>query len=162
MCLYVFSPGAASPAAHRGADWLKISKMLEIFYQSATARPLFFSVVCWGGGTSASATSRLSKLIKRAGFVIGCRQETFEVVGRRMLNQLFLIMDNQDRAILHTPDRQRRVFSKRPRQLCRLKEHFLRSFLPRAITLYNSSLLCDRYHFGHYSQDSVTNNTITV
>lgn len=34
------------------------------------------------------------------------------------------------------------------RQLCCLKAGFRRSFLPRAITLYNSFLLCDRYHSG--------------
>ncbi len=90
------------------------SKMLEIFYQSLVASTLFSSVVCWGSSITANDTSRLKKLIKKAGSVIGCRQEIFEPeVERRTLNKMLSIMDNQDHPLHHTLDRQRSIFSKR-------------------------------------------------
>lgn len=93
----------------------------------------------------------------KAGFVIGCRAETFgeAVVEGRMLNKLFsIIMDNQDQCVhhqctlfsiimenqnqplhlQHALHGQRSVFSKRPRQLGCLKEHFWGSSLPSATT----------------------------
>lgn len=67
------------------------SKMLEILYQCVIASTLFSSVVCWGSSITASDTGRLNKLIRKAGSVIGCRQETFEpVVERRALNKLVI------------------------------------------------------------------------
>ena len=67
------------------------SKMLEIFYQSVVASALFFAAVCWGG----SITSRLNKLIKKAGSVIGIKLDPFEaVVERRTLNRLLTIMED--------------------------------------------------------------------
>ena len=56
------------------------SKMLEIFYQSVVASVLFFAVVCWGSSIGASDTNRLNKLIRKAGSVIGCKQDTLEAV----------------------------------------------------------------------------------
>ncbi len=88
------------------------SKMLEIFYQSVIASTLYSSVVCWRSSITASDTSRMNKLITKAGSIIGCRQETFEaVVERRTLNKLLSTMDNQDHPLHHILDRQRSVFS---------------------------------------------------
>ena len=56
------------------------SKMLEIFYQSVLASVLFFAVVCWG---SSSDTKRLNKLIRKAGSVIGWKQDILEAVMER-------------------------------------------------------------------------------
>ncbi|KAI3360596.1 hypothetical protein L3Q82_002463 [Scortum barcoo] len=49
------------------------SKLLQMFYQSVVASVLFYTVVCWGGSISKKDTSRLDKLIRRAGSV--CRHE---------------------------------------------------------------------------------------
>nr|XP_043902249.1 uncharacterized protein LOC122782107 [Solea senegalensis] len=66
------------------------SEMLELFYQSVVASALFFAVVCWGSSIGASETNKLNKLIKKAGSIIGCKQDTVEtVVERRMLNKFF-------------------------------------------------------------------------
>ncbi len=59
------------------------SKMLEIIHQSVIASTLCSSMVCLGSSITASDTSRLNKLIRKAGSVIGCRQETFEAVMER-------------------------------------------------------------------------------
>ena len=89
------------------------SRMLEMFYQSVVvlamvyrsvvASALFSSAICWGSSIGASNTNRLNKLIRKAGSVIGCKQDTFEaVVERRSLNKLLSIMDNPDHP-LHPP-----------------------------------------------------------
>ncbi|KAL3049835.1 hypothetical protein OYC64_011990 [Pagothenia borchgrevinki] len=44
-------------------------KMLEIFYQSVVASALFFAAVCWEGSIRAGDTSRINKLIRKAGSV---------------------------------------------------------------------------------------------
>ena len=59
------------------------SKMLKIFYQSVVASVFFFAVVCWGSSIGASDTNRLNKLIRKAGSVIGCKQDTLEAVMER-------------------------------------------------------------------------------
>lgn len=120
-------------------------KMLEMFYQSLVASGLFFTVVCWGSSIGASDTNRINKLIRRAGSVIGCKQDTVEaVVERRTLNKLFSIMDNPDQPLHHTLDRQRSSFSNRLLQLRCPRDRYRKSFLPQAIALYNSSHLSDR------------------
>ena len=82
------------------------SKMLEIFYQSVVASVLYFAVVCWGSSIGAGDTNRLNKLIKKAGSVIGCKPDTFEVVvERRALNKLLSIMDNQEHRLHHLVNR---------------------------------------------------------
>ena len=114
-------------------------------YQSVVASTLFSAVVCWGNSIIASDANRLNKLIRKAGSIIGCRQDTFQsVVERRTLNKLLSIMDNPDHPLHHTIDRQRSTFSRRLRQLRCLKERYRKSFLPQAISLYNSSSVCDR------------------
>lgn len=89
------------------------------------------SSLLWSAEEAASqpVTPELNKLIKKAGYVIGCSQETYEVVvGRRTLSKLLSIMDNQDHLLLHTLDvdvlnKEGSVFSKR------------RSFLLKAMSL---------------------------
>ncbi|KAK5885873.1 hypothetical protein CesoFtcFv8_016968 [Champsocephalus esox] len=78
------------------------SKMLEIF-SSVVASALFFAAVCWGGGSiRAGDTSRINKLIRKAGSVIGIKLDPFEaVVERRTLNRLRSIMDNPRPHPLH-------------------------------------------------------------
>ena len=53
------------------------------------------AVVCWGSSIGASNTNRLNKLIRKAGPVIGCKQDILEaVVERRTLKNLLSIMDH--------------------------------------------------------------------
>ena len=88
------------------------SKMLEILYQSVVASVLFFAVVCLGSSIGASDTNRLNKLMKKAGSVIGCKQDTLEaVMERRTLKKLLLIMDNSLHPLQLTLFRQRSTFS---------------------------------------------------
>ena len=53
------------------------------------ASALFFAAVCWGGSIRAGDTSRINKLIRKAGSVIGIKLDPFEAeVERRTLNRL--------------------------------------------------------------------------
>ncbi|XP_078795139.1 uncharacterized protein LOC144988552 [Oryzias latipes] len=58
-------------------------KLLGIFYQSVVASVLTYAVVCWGGSTSKTDFSRLEKLIRRAGSVVGTRLDPLATVAER-------------------------------------------------------------------------------
>ncbi|KAL3050687.1 hypothetical protein OYC64_012664 [Pagothenia borchgrevinki] len=119
--------------------------MLEIFYQSVVASALFFAAVCWGGSIRDSDTSRINKLIRKAGSVIGIKLDPFEaVVERRTLNRLLSIMDNPTHPLHLQLDSQRSSFSNRLLQLPCHKDRYWKTFLPTPITLYNKSPLAGR------------------
>ena len=121
------------------------SKMLEIFYQSVMASAIYFAVVCWGSSISARDASRINKLIRKAGSVMGLKLETFEsVMSRRSLNKLLSIMDNPDHPLHNTVQGQRSSFSNRLIQFRCHKERFKKSFLPFTIKLFNDSPLSHR------------------
>ncbi|KAM4536419.1 uncharacterized protein PAE49_021037 [Odontesthes bonariensis] len=93
----------------------------------------------------AGDTSRLNKLIKKAGSVIGCKLDSFEsVVERRTLNKLLSIMDNPTHPLQQLLVGQQSSFSNRLIQLHCHKDRFRKSFLPAAITIYNTSPLAGR------------------
>ena len=78
------------------------STLLWMFYQSVVASVFFYNVVCWGGSTSKKDTSRLDKLIRWAGSVIGMKLDPLVMVTEtRTLNKLLDIMDNASHP-LHT------------------------------------------------------------
>ncbi|KAI3366236.1 hypothetical protein L3Q82_010045, partial [Scortum barcoo] len=63
---------------------------------------LFYTVVCWGGSISKKDTSRLDKLIRRAGSVVGMKLDSLVTVAEsRTLDKLLDIMDNASHP-LHT------------------------------------------------------------
>ncbi|KAI3362524.1 hypothetical protein L3Q82_012818, partial [Scortum barcoo] len=77
---------------------------LQMFYQSVVASVLFYTVVCWGGSISKKDTSRLDKLIRRAGSVVGTKLDSMVTVAEsRTLDKLLDIMDNASHP-LHTRD----------------------------------------------------------
>ncbi|KAI3366550.1 hypothetical protein L3Q82_000682 [Scortum barcoo] len=85
-----------------------------MFYQSVVASVLFYTVVCWGGSISKKDTSRLDKLIRRAGSVVGMKLDSLVTVGRVEDSGLLDIMDNASHP-LHTViiSNQRSLFSER-------------------------------------------------
>lgn len=52
------------------------SKLLKMFHRSA----VFFAAVCWGNIIRAGGTNRMSKLMRKAGSVTGCKLDIFEAV----------------------------------------------------------------------------------
>lgn len=78
------------------------SQILEFFCQSVEASTFILDVVCWGRNISASASNRL-KVIRKAGFIFGCKQETYEfVVKRKTLNKLLSFLDNRNHVFKKT------------------------------------------------------------
>ncbi|KAI3372211.1 hypothetical protein L3Q82_007046 [Scortum barcoo] len=120
-------------------DWTTHTSHL-MFYQSVVASVLFYTVVCWGGSISKKDTSRLDKLIRRAGSVVGTKLDSLVTVAEsRTLDKLLDIMDNASHPLHTVISNQRSLFSERlllPK--CRTNR-LKNSFVHHAITLYNSS-----------------------
>jgi len=122
------------------AQILQCEQILEIVYQSVMASAIYFAVVCWGSSISARDDSRINKLIRKAGTVIGLKMETFEsVMNKRSLNKLLSIMDNPSHPLHKILQGQQSSFSNRLIQLRCHKEQFKKSLLPFTIRLFNSS-----------------------
>lgn len=115
--------------------------MLNAFYHSIVESALFFAVSCWGSGMKAADEDRINKLLKKAGSVLGSNLDPVRAVAeRRMLKRLLAIMDNPSHPLYDTVDSQRSVFSDcfiLPQ--CSTERH-RRSFLPTAMTLYNTHM----------------------
>ena len=78
------------------------SKLLSMFYQSVVASILFYAVVCWGGSTTKRDRSRLDKLIRRAGSVVGFKLDCLVTVAEeRTTKKLLAILDDTSHP-LHT------------------------------------------------------------
>ena len=104
---------------------------LLLIYQSVVASCPFLCCSLLGSSIGASDTNRLNKLIRKAGSVIGCKQDTLEaVMERRTLKKLLSIMDNPLHPLHLTLVRQRSTFSKRLLQLRCHNNRYRKSFLP--------------------------------
>ena len=89
-------------------------KLLRIFYQSVVASVLSYAVVCRGGSTSKADLSRLEKLVRRAGSVVGLKLDPLMSVAEgRTLNKLWGIMDNANHPLHTVINSQRSWFSDR-------------------------------------------------
>ena len=117
-------------------------KLLWMFYQTVVASVLFYTMVCWGGSTSKKDASRLDKLIRPAGSVVGMKLDSLVMVAeKRTLDKLLGIMDDTSHPLHTVISNQRSLFSQRlllPK--CRTNR-LKNSFVPQAIRLYNSSLM---------------------
>lgn len=91
-----------------------LQKMMKICYQSAVASSVYFPVVCWGS----SIRDRLTKPIRNAGSVIGCKPDTAvaAVVERRSQNTLLSITDHADHLLHRSADLLRSSFASMPIQ----------------------------------------------
>ncbi|KAI3368183.1 hypothetical protein L3Q82_007911 [Scortum barcoo] len=104
---------------------------------------MFSGLTLWYAGGAAypkKDTSRLDKLIRRAGSVVGTKLDSLVTVAEsRTLDKLLDIMDNASHPLHTVISNQRSLFSERlllPK--CRTNR-LKNSFVHHAITLYNSS-----------------------
>lgn len=112
-----------------------------MFYQSVVFSTLFYGVVCWGGSIKQKDTQRLDKLIKKATSVVGAEQESVvSVADRRTISKLLSITDNSCRPLHKLVMGQMSSFSGRLLSLNCSTDRLWRSFLPRAIRLFNTTL----------------------
>ena len=114
--------------------------MLRMFYQSMIASAIFFAVVCWGSRLRAADARKISRIIRKAGSILGVQLDSLVVVSeRRMLCILHNILDNNAHPLHQVLTSSRSTFSNRlilPR--CNT-ERQRKSFLPVAIRLFNAS-----------------------
>ena len=102
---------------------------------------IFFAVACWGGNIKKRDASRLDKLVRKAGSVLGTELESLaSMADRRVLCKLLSIMNNSEHPLHSTIDRQRSSFSGRLLSLHCSTDRLSRSLLPNGMRLYNSTI----------------------
>ncbi|KAG5279123.1 hypothetical protein AALO_G00106350 [Alosa alosa] len=117
------------------------SKLLRMFYQSVVASVLFYAVVCWGGSTKKKDAGRIDRLVRKAGSVVGAELECITSLSdKRTLNKLINILDNECHPLHSTIVKQKSLISWRLRSLPCTTDRLRKSFVPRAIELFNASL----------------------
>lgn len=104
-----------------------------MFNQSAVASTIFFAVARWGAGTKAK------KKLRKVESVVGMKLTTLEEISDRMLVSLLAITDNDSHPLHNTLDNLKSSFNNRFLQPRCLRERYSSSFLPTAISLFNSS-----------------------
>ena len=116
------------------------NELLCMFYQSVVASVLFYAVVCWGGSIKKRDAGRLDRLVRKAGAVAGTELDSLITVAeRRTLSRLLTILDNVHHPLHRTLDSQRSIFSDRLRSLACSSDRLRKSFVPRAIQLFNAT-----------------------
>src|SRR4029434_7834747 len=116
------------------------NKLLRMFYQSVVASVLSYAVVCWGGSIKKRGAGRLDRLGRKVGAVVGTELECLTTVAeRRTLSRLLSILDNDHHPLHSTFNRQKSIFSYRLRSLSCSTDRLRRSFVLKAIQLYNST-----------------------
>uniref|UniRef100_A0A3B1JI52 Reverse transcriptase domain-containing protein n=1 Tax=Astyanax mexicanus TaxID=7994 RepID=A0A3B1JI52_ASTMX len=115
-------------------------KLLLMFYQTVVSSCLFYAVVCWGGSMKKRDEMRLNKLVRRAGSVVGVELDSVVTVAeRRTLHKLLSIMDDDGHPLHSIIMDHRSSFSGRFLSQSCSTDRLRRSFVPRAIRLFNSS-----------------------
>ncbi|KAI4896059.1 hypothetical protein NFI96_010384 [Prochilodus magdalenae] len=111
-----------------------------MFYQTVVASCLFYAVVCWGGSIKKRDEMRLDKLVRRAGSVVGVKLDSvLKVAERRTLHKLVSIMDDDGHPLhIILMDRRSKFSGRLLSQSCST-DRLRKSFVPRAISFFNSS-----------------------
>ncbi len=111
-----------------------------MFYQSVMASVLSYAIACWGGSIRKRDAGRLDRLVRKAGSVVGMELEALSTTTeKRTLSRLDSIFDN-DRHPLHPLlANQRSLFSYRLRAIPCRTDRLRKSFVPRAIQLFNTT-----------------------
>uniref|UniRef100_A0A8C4TB68 Reverse transcriptase domain-containing protein n=1 Tax=Erpetoichthys calabaricus TaxID=27687 RepID=A0A8C4TB68_ERPCA len=110
------------------------NKMLQMFYQTVVASAIFYAVVCWGGSIKKRDTSRLDKLVRKAGSIVGMMLDSLtSVAERRALSRLLSIIENPLHPLNRIISRQRSSFSDRLLSMSCSTDRLRRSFIPHTM-----------------------------
>lgn len=116
----------------------------------ASCLAMFYAVVSWSSSITAAERKRLDRLVKIAGFVLGCSIDPVEVVGdRRMVTKLSSILDNVSHPLHKTVIGLESSISGRLRHLRCITERHRRSIPPRCYQTLQP-LLGDQHHQEQY------------
>ena len=127
----------------RLASFNVCKEMLRMFYRSVVESALFYVMACWGGGGGSikkKDASRLNKLVRKAGSIVGTELESMtSMAERRALIRLLSIKNNPEHLLHSTIQGQRSSFSSRLVSLHCSSDRMRRSLLPNTMQLYNAT-----------------------
>ena len=110
-----------------------------MFYSASILSILSFGIVCWGGEISGHDKSRLEKIVKKAGRIIGETQLSIEeLYDRRLSDKLRHILSDTTHPLYNDFDNNRIDRSGRLRVPRTNTKRYKMSFLPRATYIFNS------------------------
>ena len=114
------------------------NRLLLSFYQSVMASVIFYAVVCWGGNISKGDAAKVTKLIKKAGSVIGIQLDPLDVIlEKRVRAKTSAILGDTTHPLYEVLSQQQSTFSQRMLSIKCSTERFRLSFFPAAIRYYN-------------------------
>jgi hypothetical protein len=117
------------------------SQLLQMFYCSSIVSVLTFGLTCWGRNLCKRDQDRLNKIIRKAGGVIGRAQDTLDTLyNRRITNKLADILDDKTHPLRYEFDSRRIERSGRLRVPKSSTSRYANSFVPQAVTLFNSNI----------------------
>ena len=117
--------------------------LLQTLYDTVVASALLNEVVCWGGSSTDRDRKRLNKLVRMDSSVLDWPLDW-------MLAKLASVVDSTSHRLHRTVEALSSSFSSRLlHPLCK-KECYCRSFIPRAITRFNSSTTWSIHLSTHY------------
>ena len=117
------------------------NQMLQMFYTSVVCSVLTFAAVCWGGNLCKTDKEKLEKVIKKAGGVVGRKQDTLsDMYNGKLIDRLKIILTDEthpmhDELSSRQSNRSNRLLAP-PAKTSR----YLNSFVPSAIRAYNQDL----------------------
>jgi hypothetical protein len=113
-------------------------ELLQMFYSSIVCSMMTFGLACWGGNVTKQDRNRLDKQIKKAGGVVGRKQDDIETMYGRLVTKKLTAIWNDDTHPLRPEfdsrlnDRSGRIRVPRTRT-----NHYRQSFIPTAIQTHN-------------------------
>ena len=116
-------------------------QLLQMFYTSTVCSVLTFGAVCWGGNVTKQDKDRFEKLIRKAGGVVGKKQDTFsDMYDRKLRDRLKTILTDETHPLHVDIDSRRSDISDRFRAPRVRTTRYSNSFVPAAIRLHNLKL----------------------
>ncbi|TWW77104.1 hypothetical protein D4764_12G0004940 [Takifugu flavidus] len=77
--------------------------LLRTFYDSVVGSAIFYRIVCWFSSITDRDRKRMDRLVRRASSVLGCPQDSVEVVGNgRMMAKLSSMLNNTSHPLQDT------------------------------------------------------------
>ena len=115
-------------------------KILQMFYTAVIGSVLTFGMSCWGGNLSKQDKGRLDKLIRKAGGVIGRKQDDLGTLHDRVvIRKYHKIMSDNTHPLREEFESRKTERSNRFRLPATRTTRYKQSFIPTAIRMHNSN-----------------------
>ena len=116
-------------------------KILQMFFTSVVSSVMTFGLSCWGGNVTKRDRDRLDKIIKKAGGVVGRKQDDIQTIYKRqVVRKMKAILADRDHPLYSEFDSRLIERSGRFRVVKTKTTRHKHSFIPTAIQMYNEQL----------------------